>query len=353
MIPTHLLQYPEVEATVRESLGVAYRRRSMFDDAAPHLQRSLEIRRRALGEDHPDTARSYIAIADLRFEHEGSIDDSLALLRRAFDIYARNGLAGTSAEGWLQLDIGLISLAGDRIAEAGHAFERCRELLARERGAEHSDVSRPVLGLAMVALHRGDREGAERLARLAVGLCEREDKKYIGGQANLALAQVLLAAESYREAAAALEEAGEQLSQTVEDPHIRIAEHDALVSELHRRRGDFASAERVAARCEEMRRRILHPDHWAILEGRLARQRARLGLGEAESVGPELLDIESAAASRLGRDHPLMIQLAEARLDHAMAVPDATLERACRDRLADLRESRSLRLGLQVAPQAH
>lgn len=155
---------PEVEASVRESLGVAYRRRSMFAEAEPNLRRSLEIRRELFGDDHPVTASSYTALANLLFEHEGRIDDSLALLVRALDVYDSHGLAGAEAEAWLQLDVGNVHLAGDRLAEAERAFRRCRELLARYRGPEHPDLSRPVRGLALVALAR-DEPGRGRAPR--------------------------------------------------------------------------------------------------------------------------------------------------------------------------------------------
>ncbi len=339
-----LSEHPEVEASVRESIGVAYRRLSMFSDAAPHLRRSLEIRRELLGDLNLQTARSLIAMAYLLFEHEGDIDKALELLQQARASYEANGLTGTSTEAWLLLDVGIISLAGDKLADAEEAFMRSAGLLTARRDAEHPDVSRPLRGLAMVALRQEKYDRAEGFAREAVRLCAGEGTEYIGARAKLVLAYVLIENREFDEAARLLAEARTQFARTVGPLHVRMAELDACLSTLHLRRAEYADAEFVAGRCETVRRDILSTGHWALLEARLLRQRARLGLGQVEASERELLRIGDEAEKLLRNDHPLMIAIASARLDCAHELGDRSLSATRTERLARMRERRAERL---------
>lgn len=343
-IDKELGKYPEVEASVRESIGVAYRRRSEFPKAVPHLRESLDIRKHLFGDESLETAASFIALADLRFEYEGSIDDALTMLDKAHHSYVVHGLIDKPAEGWLQLDVGLVSLAGDKLADAEHAFTICRKLLAEHRGPAHPDVSRPVRGLALIALRRHDLSAAEQLARQAVTLSDSERTEYIGARARLVLAQVLMESGRCEDVAGLLEIVSDQLSRTVGNRHIRVAERDACLAELHLRSGNFQQAEEVAGRCETMRRELLEKNHWAILEARLLRQRALIGLGKSETAETELLNIAEAVERRMGSDHPLAIRVASARVDCARALGDDALAAVRAERLADLEKRRADRL---------
>jgi serine/threonine protein kinase len=343
-VEADLAGYPEVEASVRESIGVAYRRLSMYAEAEPHLRKSLEIRRKLLGDDHLQTARSFVAMAYLKFEHEGRIDEALSFLSKASSSYKGHGLADAPVYAWLLLDVGIINLAGDRLAAAEQAFAQSARLLTEHRDADHPDVSRPLRGLAMVALRQANYSAAEEFARRAVRLCEVEGTEYIGARAMLVLAHVLLENSEFEEAADLLSQARAQFARTVDPGHTRMAELDACLSELHLRRGQFAEAELVAARCESVRRAILHPDHWALPEARLLRQRARIGLDQAEAAERELIQISTEAEKLLGSDHPLPIAIAKARLDCARALGDESLQAIRAEQLAHMQERRANRL---------
>ncbi len=344
LIQRDLADYPEVEASVRESLGVAYRRRSKFAAAAPHLRRSLELRREHLGERSLETAHSEIALANLVFEYEGDVDRSSRLLERAYECYRAEGLEDTGAEAWLLLDIGIVHVAGDRLAAARTALERCRDLLATNRGSEHPDVSRPIRGLAFVAMLEGDADRAEALARTAVALCEGEGAVYIGARARQVLARVLLERGGFDEAERLLDEARRQFADTVGERHLRIAELLADRTELLLHQRDFAEAAVVAAECEQLCRALLHQDHWEILEAELLAQRAAIGSGDHATAETRLQTIAEAIGQRLGTEHRLFVQAAAARLDCAVAAGDETLAGIRRERLQDLVARRSERL---------
>ncbi|MCA8950921.1 MAG: protein kinase [Planctomycetes bacterium] len=353
LIEDELRPFPEVEASVRESLGVAYRRRSMFVEAAPHLWRSLEIRRAVFGDQDLATARSLIALADLRLEYEGNVDAARDLIDRAAECFRVHGITGTLAEAWLQLDVGITDTIADRLGAAERAFETCRRLLAESRGEQHRDVSRPVRGLATVALARGELEQAEGLARQAAALSSDEQSTYIGGRARLVLAQILIEMGDVEAAARQLAEADHRFRRTVGNRHIRIAECDTVHSALALRRGDFAAAAEAAARCEEMRRGMLYEDHWQILEARLLRQLAVLAAEPDQDdlalAAAELVEIEQQAGRRLGEDHPFTIRAVAACSQCAAARGAAEEHAALEQRQARLQQSRTERLQAQSA----
>jgi len=110
LVEDELRAYPDVEASVRDSLGVAYRRRSMYTEAAPHLYRALEIRRRAIGEYDLATAQSYVAMANFEIEYNGAVDASRGLLERAVECFRRQGMIESVGVAWILLDVGLVEL---------------------------------------------------------------------------------------------------------------------------------------------------------------------------------------------------------------------------------------------------
>src|SRR5262245_31734642 len=55
-----LKNQPEVEASIRATIGNAYRRLSLTDKAQPHLTAALELRKNNLGADHVDVAQSLL-----------------------------------------------------------------------------------------------------------------------------------------------------------------------------------------------------------------------------------------------------------------------------------------------------
>ncbi|MHC4350925.1 MAG: serine/threonine-protein kinase, partial [Planctomycetota bacterium] len=70
-----LADVPEVEAFVRTTLGLTYMNLARWDDAEPHLETALDIRRRVLGEDHPAVAESLLNLARARCWSESYWDD--------------------------------------------------------------------------------------------------------------------------------------------------------------------------------------------------------------------------------------------------------------------------------------
>ena len=349
-IEDELGSYPEVEASVRESIGVAFRRKSLYAEARPHLVRSLELRREQLGNSHLETASSAVALADLRFEHEGSIDGALSLLAEARDVFNSHGLGESTASAWLDLDVGLIALAGDDVAGAEEALWSCHGLLSDDRGADHPDVSRPLRALAAAAAARGDLATAERLGREAIACCSKEDSLYLRARAELVLSGILVEQGKMEEASGYLDGIDEWLYWTTGQRHIRVAERHAILARLHLGSAQFETANVAAERCEALRSELLEEGHWGLLEARLLKAHALIGMGDLDAAASLIEQTARAPGPHLVDDHWLMIDLTRVQLELATSRQAEGPKKALEKKLDGLLASRSRRLRGALSP---
>lgn len=74
---------PELEAVARETIGMAMYGLGKYAEAEPQLEEALDIRRRKLGDDHPDTLRSSLALGNL-FLDTGRTAEGEPLVRAAY-----------------------------------------------------------------------------------------------------------------------------------------------------------------------------------------------------------------------------------------------------------------------------
>ncbi len=80
---------PATEAQMLDLIGRIRTRIGDYAAARSPLEEALRIRRRTLGEEHPDVATSLINVADLSRAGDGRAQDALPLYERAFDIRHR------------------------------------------------------------------------------------------------------------------------------------------------------------------------------------------------------------------------------------------------------------------------
>ncbi|MEM7201661.1 MAG: serine/threonine-protein kinase [Planctomycetota bacterium] len=387
LIDEDLALFPEVEADIRESLGVALRRRSMYTSARPSLERSLALRTDLFGEHDPATARSQIALAGLLIEADGDLAAASDLLARAHATYPADGKSGTLLEAWLLLDIGLTQLAADHLDEAENALEACRRLMIREYGTEHRDISRPLRGLAAVALARGRADKAKQLALEAVRLSTVRDAQYLNARAKMVLADVLLASGTPIDLAPAyrgisdkgrldsikrlVDSANQQLYRTIGRRHLRLAECSLLLARVAFCEGDFLSAlkfvQESEEQCEQMQ---LHRDHILLIETKLMGMiacswlrpsqfdhlRGVLSLrpdpegpvrvGRHERISNKLLRAAKVTEDRYGADHPLTLRIYATLIRSSIARGEPDLVRQATEQLEARREARRSRLSL-------
>jgi serine/threonine protein kinase/tetratricopeptide (TPR) repeat protein len=161
-VEERLRDEPLVQAALMNIIGNCYTNLALKDKATPLLQRSLELRRQTLGEDHLEVADSLHNFAWLRHQL-GEYPEAEALYRRAIEVRKQN--------------------LGDQDLLVGETKLHLAWLLADTGAYEESEnLIREVIELRKRVLGENDRQVAVALSALA-GLCFQrgdDDIKVLG-----------------------------------------------------------------------------------------------------------------------------------------------------------------------------
>jgi serine/threonine protein kinase len=254
---------PAVEASVRGTIGDAYKGLGLYPEAHQQLERALEVSRKALGPEHPDTLRAAANFAALALQ-EGRYKDSEAL------------------------------------------FEQTLLLQQRVLGPEHIDTVRSVVGLATARYALGKRVEVEAGFLQALGLQQRilgpEHRETLQTMRKLANTYAvdnkpLLAEPLYRQVVEA-----ERRSLGPEHPDTLLTLTNQAAFFLNFERAADAAA--VLSEILPVQRRVLGPEHPGTIQSleQLARARwLQARYPEAEARGLEALELKRRV---LGPEHP-------------------------------------------------
>jgi serine/threonine protein kinase/tetratricopeptide (TPR) repeat protein len=200
---------PEVEATIRATMGATYRSLGLYDQAEPHLARALELRRGAFGDADEETLASLREWGEM-LRNRGRYEDAARTFREVIATERSNGAENDT------LVYALASLAG-ALMERGHlegAEEAARESLSLARRLHGDDdliVARCLGELSGVLQDKGDLAAAESPLREALAIRRRlegdPDPSTVSDLNNLGLllrkrGDYRGAEESYRESLA-------------------------------------------------------------------------------------------------------------------------------------------------------
>ncbi len=143
--------------------------RGDFGEAATLLAESLSIRRKLLGDEHPDIANSLNNLAVV-LQNQGKYDEAEPLFREAILIFRKvhGDEHPTVAAGLTNLAI-LLKEQGDD-AQAEPLLREAVSMRRRLLGDRHPDVAYSLLPLAEVLLLHGDPEAAASDAREALAI---------------------------------------------------------------------------------------------------------------------------------------------------------------------------------------
>ncbi len=180
---------PAIDATLRQSLAETYARLGRLDRALPLLQRTLELRRAALGPDHQDTITALGNVGYI-LHALGRLDEALVYFEDAASRSERvHGPDHTELAAHLN-NLGMLRVDMGRPGEAIALYQRAVEIQSRARGPDDADalLFENNLGGALEAT--GDLTGAEKHYRhyLDVSLRTRgeDDLDTLSGLNNLA-----------------------------------------------------------------------------------------------------------------------------------------------------------------------
>ncbi len=216
---------PEIEASLRTTIGNSYRTLGLYDAAESQLTLAFEIHRRLFGQEHPLVAQSLNALGALARDR-GDYDRAVDLIQRGLAM--RRLLLGDQH---FEVSVSLQNLASVFVRKADFASAEglLRESLAvrlRLLTERHADIAMSQFQLAEV-LRNGDHLiEAEELHRSAYQTRRTllHDKHPDVERSLLALARTLMARGLWDEAEAMLRECVDRQRRTPRGDRSRLAE---------------------------------------------------------------------------------------------------------------------------------
>ncbi|UCE59915.1 MAG: serine/threonine protein kinase [Phycisphaerales bacterium] len=163
---------PELEATARETIGMTLRGLGLCDHARAQLSTAFDVRRRLLGEDHPMTLRSALALGDLLLE-TGRGAEAEPLVRSAYVGMRR--LYGDDDAKTLNCASILAAVLSDQgeYEDSDGLFERTLELQRRVLWSTHRDALATIWKWSASLLSQGRLVEAQTLAREVFDTAQR------------------------------------------------------------------------------------------------------------------------------------------------------------------------------------
>ena len=166
-IPEAFKGQPELEAAVRNTLGMTYWYLGEFEAANPHLEKAYQIRTELLGAANADTLTSSFSLGLLRWRQD-RLDESVSLLRAAFS--GRKAILGAEHPDTLiaQIHLGRGLIETGKLDEAEvlvrEAIDDCKRVL----GPDHHHTLFGQNDLAVILTRKGQLKDAIELDRLTL-----------------------------------------------------------------------------------------------------------------------------------------------------------------------------------------
>ena len=258
---------PAVEASLRRTIGLAYFDLTLFPQAERQLERAVDLRKRVLGPEHPDTLTSMDELGVL-YNLEAKYAAAEALLTKVSR--ARERTLGKNHKDTLTAlsDLALaISYQGDD-ARAEPLFIRILEAERRVQGEEHPDTVSVMDSLASVYLRLGKFAQAEPLYERVVEINRR--------------------------------------SLGPEHPDTSASMHG--LANAYRLQGKYARAEPLFTAALSARLRALGEENWEPQNNRLNLGASYRAQGRFAEARPLITQATEALVRVLGAEHPLTLQ---------------------------------------------
>jgi len=279
-IDDELADQPEVEAEIRNTIGVVYIELGDYAAAEAVLHRALDLRRALFGDEHADTLDTMYNLGRA-YHRNGSVDIMTPESVREADRLFAEALAGRRA------------LLGDDHPDTVRSIIAAADArLAMAQGFEGLGAVIPVLEAAIVTAR--DVLGPDHPETLAavknLAFCYKQRRQF-------------------EEAETLFLEAREPAVARFGDEHPLVLAIDGNLGDLYWKWKRYDQAEAAYRSALERERRVLGVDHERVLVGSMVLSRMYIGQRRFEEAEPILLDALALSKQRYGPNHTLSVSL--------------------------------------------
>jgi len=299
---------PEVEASIRNTMGKSYEDLGLYPEAAKQHEAALDSRRRVFGPEHPETLRSMNNLA-LVYADEGKYAQAETLHSQALGI-ERRVLGPEHPNTLLSMhNLALVYMREGKYEQAEALYGQTLEIERRVLGPEHPNTVRSMVNLGIVYADEGKYAQAEALDSQALEMERRvfgpEHPETLRCMNNLAVAYGR--AGKYAQAEPLFSQILEIRRRALGPEHPETLSSMSNLADTYESEGKHAQAEALTDQSLEMRRRVLGPEHPDTLMS--MSNLADVYEGEAKYAQAEALYRQTLEIQRrvLGAEHPLTL----------------------------------------------
>ncbi|WP_412061765.1 protein kinase domain-containing protein [Rubrivirga sp. IMCC45206] len=332
-VERELAAQPEVQAAVLHTIAQAYRGLGRDDRARPLFERAVALRRRALGDDHPETLRALFDLGTL-YETAGETDAAAAAFEQV--LARRRARLGDTHPELIQplYHLGLIRHITGQAGAADSLFAEWEALLARLPDADSPLLSQGLSDYYDLLFTQRRYDEAEPYVRRALAMDRRlhgDLSAPVGFSLNR-LAELLNITDRPAEAEAAAREALAIHERLYPDGHRELGASLQSLGEAAQRRGRYAEADALFRRDLALRRQLYGDGHFSTarshaLLARLHHDRGHLDAAER--------DYRAAVAIFAGQFGPAFLTTIQHRQELADVLTDAGRYREAEAMLLD------------------
>jgi serine/threonine protein kinase/tetratricopeptide (TPR) repeat protein len=253
---------PELEASIRDTIGQAYLDLGLFSPAHEQLERALKLRQQELEKDDPKTLRNMSDLGSVA-DAQGDYAEAEALERQALDTQRR--VLGPEHPDTLHSMAHLATayLDDGKYSEAEDLDSQTLAIRRRILGPEHPDTLRSINNLAGDYFFEKKYSQAEALYIQTLDIKKRvigpEHPDTLGSMSNLA--SVYKEQHKYAQAEASDIEILEIRKRALGPEHPDTLASMNNLAEDYEAQGKYSQAEALFTKTLQIKTRVLGPDH--------------------------------------------------------------------------------------------
>jgi serine/threonine protein kinase/Tfp pilus assembly protein PilF len=253
---------PEVEASIRNTIGWTYMDLGLYAASKIQLERALSLERTQFGSDNPKTLRTLSRLGYLA-DLQGNDSEAERMLVQALD--AQRRVLGTEHPNTLlsMATLGIVYWRQGKYAQAEAIDKPLLATYRRVLGPEHRDTRNTMNNLAIVYWRESKLKEAETLGQQLVEV----DRRVAGGEhpdtlkAMNNLAGIYGSEQKWAEAEALDTQVLETRRRVLGPEHPLTLSSMNNLSTAYESDGKYTEAEAIADQAFQIQRRVLGPEH--------------------------------------------------------------------------------------------